>query len=163
MITRGAVDLSQWKPQDVSNLHNMSDVDSGQLAQHHTLGLGPNQAAAGNHNHDKVYTKLGYTFQASPLSAGITGAVDLYKHGNVVHCVFNLGSAAAIAGNTVLSVMPVGFRPVWFNINPRYSTGLRSSSGGVEPFYYDYAGNIVNVFAIPGGDSFYGNFTFVAG
>lgn len=34
---------------EVSNFHNKSDVDSGSLAQHHTLGGGVNQAAPGNH------------------------------------------------------------------------------------------------------------------
>lgn len=31
--------------------HDKSDVDSGQFAQHHTLGAGHNQASAGDHTH----------------------------------------------------------------------------------------------------------------
>lgn len=37
---------------DVKDLHNNSDVDSSPLAQHHTLGKGAHQAAAGDHTHD---------------------------------------------------------------------------------------------------------------
>lgn len=33
---------------EVSDFHKHSDVDSGKMAQHHTLGLGPNQAAPGS-------------------------------------------------------------------------------------------------------------------
>jgi hypothetical protein len=38
--------------QDVNDFHLNSDRDSSHTAQHHTLGLGPNQASPGNHNHD---------------------------------------------------------------------------------------------------------------
>jgi hypothetical protein len=38
--------------QDVSLFHLNSDKDSSALALHHTLGIGPTQAAAGNHSHD---------------------------------------------------------------------------------------------------------------
>jgi hypothetical protein len=37
--------------------HYHSDVDSGQQAQHHTLGTGRNQAAPGNHIHDGITSK----------------------------------------------------------------------------------------------------------
>jgi hypothetical protein len=39
-------------PDDVNVFHLMSDRDSSRNAQHHTLGAGPYQAAAGNHKHD---------------------------------------------------------------------------------------------------------------
>lgn len=51
MITRGAVDLSNFTAKDVNDFHNKDDVDSGQLAHHHTLGTGPTQAAPGDHEH----------------------------------------------------------------------------------------------------------------
>jgi hypothetical protein len=38
--------------QDVSLFHLNSDKDSSALALHHTLGIGPTQAAAGNHSHE---------------------------------------------------------------------------------------------------------------
>jgi len=38
--------------QVVDDFHENSDVDSRAEAQHHTLGPGPNQAAAGDHTHD---------------------------------------------------------------------------------------------------------------
>lgn len=35
-----------------ANTHQSSDTDSSPTALHHTIGTGPNQAAAGNHTHD---------------------------------------------------------------------------------------------------------------
>lgn len=39
-------------PDDVNLFHLYSDRDSSALAQHHTLGNKPYQAAAGNHTHN---------------------------------------------------------------------------------------------------------------
>jgi hypothetical protein len=39
--------MSSYQPEHVNNFHDNSDVDTGDLAQHHTLGFGPNQAAPG--------------------------------------------------------------------------------------------------------------------
>jgi hypothetical protein len=39
-------------PITVREFHTFSDVDSGKEALHHTLGMGPNQAAPGSHTHD---------------------------------------------------------------------------------------------------------------
>ena len=42
------------------NQHKLSDVDSSQRAQHHTLGKQRNQASPGNHIHDGITSpKLG--------------------------------------------------------------------------------------------------------
>jgi hypothetical protein len=38
--------------EEVNAFHLNSDKDSSALALHHTLGVGPSQAAAGNHTHD---------------------------------------------------------------------------------------------------------------
>lgn len=40
------------KAQEVIDFHTNSDKDGSPKAIHHTLGPGPNQAAAGNHSHD---------------------------------------------------------------------------------------------------------------
>lgn len=40
--------------QESTNLHQQSDVDSSQRAQHHTLGKSRNQASPGNHIHDGI-------------------------------------------------------------------------------------------------------------
>lgn len=39
-------------PDQVNSFHSRSDVDSGWQAQHHTLGIKHDQAAAGDHKHD---------------------------------------------------------------------------------------------------------------
>ena len=38
--------------------HDSVDTDSSTSAIHHTIGIGANQAAAGNHNHDSVYAPI---------------------------------------------------------------------------------------------------------
>lgn len=38
-------------PQQVNDLHRNDDVDDSSFAHHHTLGIKPNQAAPGNHQH----------------------------------------------------------------------------------------------------------------
>lgn len=45
---------------EVTKFHANSDVDSAVTAQHHTLGIGANQATAGTHNHNgKNSRKIG--------------------------------------------------------------------------------------------------------
>lgn len=52
----------------VRDFHTNSDLDSNQDAQHHTIGIGMNQAASGAHNHDganSVKLLEGYTLGGS--------------------------------------------------------------------------------------------------
>jgi hypothetical protein len=44
-------------PKDVNAVHARSDVDTGWQAQHHSLGVKHNQAAAGDHKHDGQNSK----------------------------------------------------------------------------------------------------------
>lgn len=39
-------------PSQVAAFHRNSDVDSSPLAQHHTLGIRPNQSSPGDHTHN---------------------------------------------------------------------------------------------------------------
>jgi hypothetical protein len=43
--------------EEVNLFHLNSDKDSSKLALHHTLGIGPSQAAAGDHVHDGKSSK----------------------------------------------------------------------------------------------------------
>jgi hypothetical protein len=45
-------------PQQVNQIHANSDKDSSSVAQHHTLGIDPNQASPGHHNHNGANSKL---------------------------------------------------------------------------------------------------------
>lgn len=57
-------------PGEVNTYHTRSDLDSSTLAQHHTLGIGHNQAAAGDHVHDGLSSrKIG-----TGLSITVTGS-----------------------------------------------------------------------------------------
>lgn len=56
----------RWSPGAVGTLHQFSDNDSSQLAQHHTLGPRHNQSAPGDHNHDGGTSKpLFHTFSGT--------------------------------------------------------------------------------------------------
>lgn len=48
----GKIAFGSIPAKDVKDFHDNSDVDAGALSQHHTLGEGIGQAAAGNHKHD---------------------------------------------------------------------------------------------------------------
>lgn len=45
-------------PGQVNTFHSRSDVDSSTGSQHHTIGIGHNQASAGDHNHDGLSSRL---------------------------------------------------------------------------------------------------------
>jgi hypothetical protein len=63
------------EPREVNLFHSRSDVDSGPLAQHHTIGIKHDQASPGDHNHDgQGSRKIG-----QGLNLTVTGA----KAGNV--------------------------------------------------------------------------------
>lgn len=44
-------------PGQVNFEHSRSDLDSGPYAQHHSLGIGHNQASPGDHIHDGVSSR----------------------------------------------------------------------------------------------------------
>lgn len=44
--------LNKLQPSQINAFHAKSDKDASSVAQHHTLGLGANQASPGHHNHD---------------------------------------------------------------------------------------------------------------
>lgn len=58
-----------------ANTHEAPDTDSSNVALHHTLGVGPNQAAPGDHNHDGKYAGLVHTHTISQVNS-LQGALD---------------------------------------------------------------------------------------
>lgn len=44
-------------PRQVNAIHSRSDKDSSKTAQHHSLGVGADQASPGNHTHDGINSK----------------------------------------------------------------------------------------------------------
>lgn len=45
-------------PDEVNEFHRYDDVDNFPEAHHHTLGIDPNQASFGDHNHDGRNSKI---------------------------------------------------------------------------------------------------------
>lgn len=81
-------------PQDVNAFHARSDADASQSAQHHSIGIKHNQAAAGDHIHDsKSSRKVGYA-----LGLSISGA----KGGNaaLASLIAMLGQVMDFTDNT---------------------------------------------------------------
>lgn len=66
-------------PQEVNRFHDRSDVDSSWAAQHHTIGVKHDQAAAGDHKHDGNNSKLlleNVTITGASNSAVISSIID---------------------------------------------------------------------------------------
>jgi hypothetical protein len=88
----------------VSKFHENDDVDHSKTSHHHTLGEGPSQAAAGDHDH-KAYAQAIYTvgpFGTTP--PGPTGGVafeiekaGLYRFEATVSCFSTVGGGATVA------------------------------------------------------------------
>jgi hypothetical protein len=74
-------------PKTVNFFHTRSDVDSGTSAMHHTLGIGHNQAASGDHVHDgKSSRKIGTGLSLSTAGAA-AGNTALNQLMTMLHSV----------------------------------------------------------------------------
>jgi hypothetical protein len=100
---------------EVKSLHRDSDVDESPIAQHHTLGILPNQAAHGDHVHDgKSSRKINYSdIEGTPASS--TGAA---LSSGIATLNFGSGSTSAQttltghSGITATSVILVALRVI---------------------------------------------------
>lgn len=65
--------------EEVTQFHTNSDVDSRPEAQHHTIGNGPNNAAAGDHDHrtkgKKILDGVVITGSKAGTNAAFNGSV----------------------------------------------------------------------------------------
>lgn len=75
-------------PRTVNGFHSRSDVDSAQSAQHHTIGIGHNQASAGDHVHDGASSRK--------IGQGLNLAISGSKGGNAA-----LASVIAMLANVI--------------------------------------------------------------
>lgn len=62
--------------------HSLSDVDAGANSQHHTLGFGPAQSAAGDHTHNGI--------NSAPIDGSYSPVGHGHVEGDVVSLVFDL-------------------------------------------------------------------------
>jgi hypothetical protein len=142
--------------------HVKSDVDESRDSIHHTLGPTASQAAQGNHNHDGSYVKPTQDIQPGTLAGGVTGKIDCIKINNcVIEIAFSVDNAAIVPGNTALGTIPVGFRPVWSNVNNRYFFGIDNGSGSPVALYIETSsGELRTVLPRPAGSGTQGIITF---
>lgn len=78
--------------QEVNRFHTRSDRDSSKVAHHHTLGLDPNQASPGDHNHNGRNSKL--LLDGVTISGSLSGGTALIS-------VINALEALGATDNTV--------------------------------------------------------------
>jgi hypothetical protein len=97
---------------DVSEFHNNSDLDSGQLAQHHTLGKASNQAAPGNHHHlDSRNTDwITFPFSADWQPNGGASQAPQYRYWEGWIELRGWPQYIGVASSSVPGILPAGFR-----------------------------------------------------
>ena len=86
--------LQAPEPRTVNHFHTYSDRDKDKKAQHHTLGVDPNQASSGDHVHDGTSSrKIG-----TGMGLSISGA----KGGNIAlaNLLLMLGQVIEFEDNT---------------------------------------------------------------
>lgn len=113
---------------EVNDFHINSDVDKSTLSQHHTLGIQPNQASPGDHNHNGRNSKrisylnltdlptgnlagiIGSTFRNETASDIPRGTVVYPTGSNGVHPL--LGLAQANMESTSSKTFGVAYQPI---------------------------------------------------
>lgn len=150
-------------PREVLDFHNKDDVDSGQLAHHHTLGKGPLQAAPGNHTHDPIIEEADLTsFFASPN--GFVMAATAYKTISGQVTVIGVATAeVAHGGGTAISLIPAGFRPIPTIPTSMYFYGADAGTGAATLMFIDAGGGFYHTFARGAGTSTYFCISYPAG
>lgn len=77
-LARNNAPVASPPARDVEKFHRNSDVDVRKESQHHTVGTGTTQAAAGSHRHDGTDSGLlleGFTITGSRGTATAVGSV----------------------------------------------------------------------------------------
>lgn len=111
--------MSDWftKPKVGVEAHRDADTDVEPSSIHHTLGLGANQAAPGNHNHDSEVNEL----------------IKNYLKG------LERFTALAVPGANVPAVNTWSNVPIWYYIHAPISTGYIGATGAFvinDPGYW---------------------------
>jgi hypothetical protein len=83
--------MTQPSSTEVNKFHSNSDVDTSTVSQHHTLGIGHNQASPGDHKHDGKSSKtigkgLDPTFPS--VAAGAYSAAQIQS---IINALRDLG------------------------------------------------------------------------
>jgi hypothetical protein len=84
-------------PLTQANSHNSPDTDSGPTALHHTLGVGANQAAAGNHTHAGSSTRQTQVWAWDGTAQVLTGTGRWYNRTGATITVVGVWAAAGVA------------------------------------------------------------------
>ena len=143
---------------DVSDFHNNDDVDSGQQAHHHTLGIGALQAAPGNHKHDDpIHHMNASTYKVQLIPSGVWTNVNFWSPASLENGI-KIGGGPE--GRTNFTVSKTGIYDIKFTTifrNEVSSAGARGAginlNGGFNLVYYaapiaaqaDYASSAVSM------------------
>lgn len=117
---------------EVLDFHNSSDVDSGALAQHHTLGKGAMQAAPGDHTHKGKYDV------SNLLLAGDSSWSHnsrLWRRGNLVHIRVRVSTSVNQPSSARCFDIPLEHLPIGLSTGDAEIFQLWDSSGN-PPLYF---------------------------
>lgn len=142
---------TRFPPDQVNAMHANSDVDSSQIAQHHTLGPRHNQAAPGDHTHNGVSSRaLGIWQNWNILWNAVGGTTPSIGNGLLAGRYMQIGGTVFgritfVAGNTTtfgstqwyFSMPPIPLLPQSGFSGNQYEGGvgvaLASNSSGGSP------------------------------
>lgn len=96
--------------------HQTADTDNEASSIHHTLGLGPTQAAKGNHQHSVVrskdtWHKVGEPNEPGFLNSWASAGPGAFFRKDAAGNVHLRGFVSGGASGTVAFILPVGYRP----------------------------------------------------
>lgn len=116
---------------DVADFHNNSDADSGNQAQHHTLGSDAFQAAPGNHKHKgkRIVTWQGTGPWSAAVPGPTTGSPVVIDIPGNYHISMQASGYSTVAGVTNWELWVDGFNlqgaPFYHNQINTHVTGPR--------------------------------------
>jgi hypothetical protein len=150
---------------EVSDFHSNSDVDSGRLAQHHTLGTDPNQAASGSdfkahlteHELEHANDVEGLVLAGI---AGVASASTLNRSGRHITIEFNATCTVGQAGGTGIVQVPAIHLPL--GVANKYFECFDTGTGNPRAMYFTTTGFWVPIFAIGAGQGTIGYISYTA-
>lgn len=167
MITK-PLSFGATPSQEVLDFHQYSDVDSDYQAQHHTLGLGPLQAAPGNHNHDARHGRYDLEHAHDVEDLLVSGDSSwghtsrLSRFGRNISLTISVTTAVPQGAGNVSVVVPAIHRPMGVIVN-KYFGGYYVNTGNPIALYFDSIGRVVSVIgAVAAGDGYVGHISYIA-
>lgn len=137
-------------PDQVNEFHRYADTDASPDAQHHTLGVDPNQSSPGDHNHDG--RNSAFLSETSHIHPGLTpvGSITMYG-GGVAPTGWLLCNGAAVSRtefanlfNAIGASFGAGDGTTTFNV-PNFQAQFPVGVSGTAPYTMGGTGGAASV------------------